>query len=98
MIRPFGSAAYRIAFTYSAAFALAIVALGAIVYIAADADFRRQQDSGRSPRTRDLGASYREEGLTDLAEAIARARSNRARPTALAMRCSIAPGAGSSAR
>ncbi|TPG21693.1 sensor histidine kinase [Sphingomonas koreensis] len=70
MIRPFGSAAYRIAFTYSAAFALAIVALGAIVYIAADADFRRQQDSGLIAETRDLGASYREEGLTDLAEAI----------------------------
>ena len=70
MIRPFGSAAYRIAFTYSAAFALAIVLLGAIVYVAADADFRRQQDVGLAVETRDLAASYREEGLADLAEAI----------------------------
>ncbi|MGN6621196.1 MAG: ATP-binding protein [Sphingomonas sp.] len=71
MIRPLGSAAYRIAFTYSAAFALAIVLLGAIVYIAADADFRHQQDVGLTAEARDLGVSYREEGLTDLAETIA---------------------------
>lgn len=71
MIRPLGSAAYRIAFTYSAAFALAIVALGAIVYIAADADFRHQQDVGLTAEARDLTTSYREEGLTDLAETIA---------------------------
>jgi len=70
MIRPRGSAAYRIAFTYSAAFAMAIVLLGAIVYIAADADFRRQQDSGLTAEARDLAASYHQEGLTDLIEAI----------------------------
>lgn len=70
MIRPPGSAAYRIAFTYSATFALAIVLLGAIVYVAADADFRRQQDVGLTVETRDLAASYREEGLADLVEAI----------------------------
>jgi signal transduction histidine kinase len=70
MIRPFRSAAYRIAFTYSAAFALAIVALGAIVYIAADADFRHQQDVALTAEARDLAAAYREEGLSDLIEAI----------------------------
>ena len=70
MIRPLRSAAYRIAFTYSAAFALAIVALGAIVYIAADADFRHQQDVALTAEARDLAAGYREEGLSDLIEAI----------------------------
>jgi signal transduction histidine kinase len=38
------SAAYRIAFTYSAAFAVAILLLGVTVYFAADAEFRRQRD------------------------------------------------------
>ncbi len=38
------SAAYRIAFVYSAAFALAIVLLGVAVYFAADAEFRRARD------------------------------------------------------
>ena len=38
------SAAYRIAFIYSAAFALAILLLGAAVYFAADAEFRQQRD------------------------------------------------------
>lgn len=38
------SAAYRIAFTYAAAFALAILLLGAAVYVAADAQFRHQRD------------------------------------------------------
>ncbi|HEU4961882.1 MAG TPA: ATP-binding protein [Sphingomonas sp.] len=70
MIRLMRSAAYRIAFTYSAGFALAIVLLGAIVYVAADANFRRQQDSGIAAETRDLVTSYRAEGLGDLVEAI----------------------------
>jgi signal transduction histidine kinase len=38
------SAAYRIAFLYSAAVALAILLLGAAVYFAADAEFRHQRD------------------------------------------------------
>jgi signal transduction histidine kinase len=70
MIRPLGSAAYRIAFTYSAAFGLAVMLLGAIVYVAADADFRRQQDIGLAVEARDLAAGYREKGLADLVEAI----------------------------
>ncbi|MGN6375821.1 MAG: sensor histidine kinase, partial [Sphingomonas sp.] len=70
MIRPLSSAAYRIAFTYSAAFALAIVALGAIVYVAADADFRHQQDVGLTAEARDLAASYRQEGRSDLIDEI----------------------------
>ena len=71
MIASLRSAAYRIAFTYSAGFALAIVLLGAIVYLAADADFRRQQDSGLIAEARDLTVSYHDEGLTDLRETIA---------------------------
>lgn len=38
------SAAYRIAITYAAAFAWAIALLGATVYFAANAEFRRQRD------------------------------------------------------
>ncbi|WP_066588705.1 sensor histidine kinase [Sphingomonas pruni] len=38
------SAAYRIAFTYATAFALAMLLLGTAVYFAADAEFRRQRD------------------------------------------------------
>ncbi|MET0309991.1 MAG: HAMP domain-containing sensor histidine kinase [Sphingomonas sp.] len=44
MARWRSSAAYRIAFTYSAAFALAILLLGVAVYFAADAEFRHQRD------------------------------------------------------
>jgi len=68
--RVFASAAYRIAFTYSAGFALAIVLLGAVVYIAADADFRRQQDAGIAEESNELVADYRGEGLADLVETI----------------------------
>lgn len=38
------SAAYRIAFSYAAGFALAILLLGTAVYFAADAEFRSQRD------------------------------------------------------
>lgn len=71
MARLLRSAAYRIAFTYSAGFALAIVLLGAVVYIAADADFRRQQDAGIAEESAELVGSYRAEGLGELVEAIA---------------------------
>lgn len=65
------SAAYRVAFTYSAGFALAIVLLGVIVYLAADADFRRQQDAGIAEESAELVRDYRQEGLTELREEIA---------------------------
>ncbi|WP_425230659.1 ATP-binding protein [Sphingomonas sp.] len=45
------SAAYRIAFAYSAAFALAILLLGTAVYFAADHEFRRQRDVAISAET-----------------------------------------------
>src|SRR5690242_17594749 len=71
MTKLFASAAYRIAFTYSAGFALAIVLLGAIVYVAADADFRRQQDAAIAEESAALVADFRDEGLGDLTETIA---------------------------
>lgn len=64
------SAAYRIALTYSAAFALAIALLGIAVYFAADADFRRQQDAGLAEETAELVRAYRTEGLAELRETI----------------------------
>lgn len=44
MVNSRTSAAYRIAFTYAAAFALAMLLLGTAVYFTADAEFRRQRD------------------------------------------------------
>lgn len=65
------SAAYRIAFVYSAAFALAIAVLGAIVFVAADAAFRHQQDVALADETKQLVVAYRGEGLSDLLDALA---------------------------
>lgn len=48
------SAAYRIAFFYSAALAVAIVLLGAATYFAADAEFRQQRDSAISEELAEL--------------------------------------------
>ena len=53
------SAAYRIAFTYAAAFAATILLLGAAVYLAADAEFRRQRDTVLAEEMDDLS----QEGL-----------------------------------
>ncbi|MDB5700896.1 MAG: sensor histidine kinase [Sphingomonadales bacterium] len=64
------SAAYRIAFTYSCAFALAILVLGIAVYYAADAQFRHQQDVGIAAGSTLLMREYREGGIPDLREAI----------------------------
>lgn len=69
------SAAYRIAFVYSAAFALAILVLGVAVYFAADANFRGQQDAGIVEESKELVGDFRDEGLGDLLETIA-AREN----------------------
>lgn len=64
------SAAYRIAFTYSAAFALMIAVLGIIVYLAADRSFRQQQDRAIAEESTSLLRDYRNEGLGDLRERI----------------------------
>lgn len=68
--KPSASAAYRIAFTYSCAFALAILGLGVAVYYAADAQFRHQQDVGIAEGNTLLMREYREGGIPDLREAI----------------------------
>ncbi|MGR6327489.1 sensor histidine kinase [Sphingomonas sp. XXL09] len=70
------SAAYRIALTHSAAFALAIAVLGTLVYFAADAAFRRQQDIALAEASADLIRDYRAKGLAEVADTIA-ARSGR---------------------
>jgi signal transduction histidine kinase len=72
MNRIWASAAYRVAFTYSAAFALAILLLGMAVYYAADADFRVQQDVGIAEESAGLFREYDEGGLPDLASAVAK--------------------------
>jgi len=61
------SAAYRIAFTYAAALAAAILLLGTAVYFAADAEFRRQQDQAISIEVADL---IQEGGRGELAREI----------------------------
>jgi signal transduction histidine kinase len=66
------SAAYRIAFTYSAAFALAIVVLGVIVYFAADANFRTQLDSRIADESSEVAAAFHDRDIKDLHEAISR--------------------------
>ena len=48
------SAAYRIAFTYAAAFALAILLLGMAVYVAADLEFRQLRDQAIAEELTDL--------------------------------------------
>lgn len=65
------SAAYRIAFAYSAAFALAIVALGVAVYLAADSEFRRQRDAGIAEESAELSRAFATEGWRELTETIA---------------------------
>ena len=64
------SAAYRIAFTYSAAFALVVATLGGVVYLAADRSFRLQQDAAITEESASLLRDYRNEGLGDLRERI----------------------------
>ena len=72
MSRLAASAAYRIAFTYSAAFALAIALLGGAVYFAADADLRRQQDARLTDESAEVVAAYHDQDIEDLHEAISR--------------------------
>ena len=71
MLKVRSSAAYRIAFAYSAAFALAVVLLGFTMYLVADADFRRQQDGLVRQEAANLAQEYDEGGLPDIASAIA---------------------------
>lgn len=66
------SAAYRMAFVYSAAFALAVVLLGGAVYGVADRNFRHEQDRTLQPEATRVLREYTEGGLPDLAHSIAK--------------------------
>ncbi|WEK42494.1 MAG: HAMP domain-containing sensor histidine kinase [Candidatus Sphingomonas colombiensis] len=66
------SAAYRIAFIYSGALALAVALLGGLVYFAADRAFRAQQDLALAEATAALVQDYRGQGIAPLAETIRR--------------------------
>ena len=70
MTRRLGSAAYRIALVYSGVFALAIAALGLIVFLIAHEAFVRQLDARVETSAADLLTSFREEGFGELREAI----------------------------
>lgn len=72
MFKAKASAAYRIAFTYSTAFVLAILLLGAAVYMAADAQFRRQQDAALIDEATALAHEFNEGDLPEIRHAIAR--------------------------
>lgn len=58
------SAGYRIAFLYSATFAMAILLLGVAVYFAADAEFRSQREAALRKETNELSL------ITDRADLI----------------------------
>ncbi|MDO7841862.1 HAMP domain-containing sensor histidine kinase [Sphingomonas immobilis] len=60
------SSAYRIAFTYSAGFAIMIAGLGTMVYFAADANFRGQQDASISAESDELVHEFRSGGMPEL--------------------------------
>ncbi|NNM77736.1 HAMP domain-containing histidine kinase [Sphingomonas sp. ID1715] len=66
------SAAYRIAFIYSAAFALAIALLGVVIFWAMHIAFLRQLDTTIKDESAALVAEYHADGATELAEAIAK--------------------------
>lgn len=72
MAKLFRSAAYRVAFMYSAAFALAVVLLGLAVYGFADRNFRHEQDRTLAPESARVLREYTEGGLPDLAQSIAK--------------------------
>ncbi|MEA3035315.1 MAG: hypothetical protein QOH04_1077 [Sphingomonadales bacterium] len=67
----FRSAAYRIAFIYSAAFALAILLLGLILFWTMHLDFTRQLDATLEEEASTLKVEYRNDGRGELADAIA---------------------------
>jgi signal transduction histidine kinase len=66
----FRSAAYRIAFIYSAAFALAILLLGLILFWTMHLDFTRQLDATLEEEASTLTVEYRNDGRGELADAI----------------------------
>ena len=76
MARPGRSAAYRIALVYSAAFALAMAALGLAIFWAMHVAFTRQLDAAIGEEASTLAAEYRSDGAGELAESIAQREAN----------------------
>ncbi|WP_221227529.1 sensor histidine kinase [Stakelama sediminis] len=66
------SAAYRLSFFYTAACAIAILALGSGVYFAAQAAFQQQQDEDLSAEMRVLKREFKEGGRNDVIDAMTR--------------------------
>jgi signal transduction histidine kinase len=64
------SAAYRMAFAVSLAFALAVLLLGVAIYYAAHADLAQQMDASIDQAASGLMAEYRDDGVGGLREAI----------------------------
>src|SRR4051812_23328946 len=70
MPEQFRSAAYRIAFIYSAAFALAILVLGLVLFWTMHLDFTRELDASLVEEAATLVGEYRSDGRGELADAI----------------------------
>ncbi|MDB5692573.1 MAG: hypothetical protein JWO81_1636 [Alphaproteobacteria bacterium] len=75
----FKSAAYRISFVYSAAFALAILLLGLVLFWAMHLDFTRQLDGTLRDEVSTLLAESRSDGESELADAIAQREASTSR-------------------
>lgn len=79
MHKLFQSAAYRIAFLSSAAFALAILLLGIVLFWTMHLDFTRQLDATLRDEVATLAAEYRTDGRGEIAEAIAQRETSHSR-------------------
>jgi signal transduction histidine kinase len=75
----FRSAAYRIAFVSSAAFALAILLLGVVLFWTMHLDFTRQLDATLREEAATLAAEYRGDGAREVADAIAQREASTSR-------------------
>ena len=70
------SAAYRLAIGYSAALAVGMAVLGAIVFLAMHVAFTRQLDATIADEAQTLATEYRSDGSTELADAITQRESS----------------------
>ena len=82
MRRRNASAAYRIAFAYTAVLALGVALLGIVVFWAMHLAFTRQLDSTVADEARTLAVEYRSDGGGELADAIRQREASRS-PTRL---------------
>jgi signal transduction histidine kinase len=73
------SAAYRIAFVYSAAFAFAVLLSGIVLFLAIHVAFTRELDATVKDEASVLTAEYRSDGEGELADAIAQREASSSR-------------------